>query len=394
MVTNLPAEARAKWVKVMEAKTPEEKLKALMEFLSAIPKHKGTENLVRQVRRQIAILRREIEERKRVRRKSGGPKFFIRKEGAAQIVILGLTNSGKSTLISTLTNAKPVISDIPYTTRTPIVGMMPYEDIQFQLIEAPALIEGASEGVAWGLKTISLARNADAILILLDASNNPISQLKIILRELDNAKIFITKPKGRVEIERRSSGGIQVVIMGKLVNATLDDIRLLLNSYRIYHALVKIYGEVSLSDIEDAIYESAVYKPTVIVLNKVDLLDRNSIKALISRIREIVGANMPIIAISATKGIGLRELGRILFEITGIIRVYTKQPNDNKPSDKPLILKKGATVLDAAKAIHSVLYKRFKYARVWGPSVKYPGERVGGDHILMDKDIIEIHIKK
>ncbi|HIQ02890.1 MAG TPA: TGS domain-containing protein [Desulfurococcales archaeon] len=394
MVTNLPAEAKAKWVKVMEAKTPEEKLKALMEFLSAIPKHKGTENLVRQVRRQIAILRREIEEKKRTKRRGGGPKFFVEKEGAAQIVILGLTNSGKSTLISTLTNAKPVISDIPYTTQTPVVGMMPYEDIQFQLVEAPALIEGASEGVAWGLKTIGLARNADAILILLDASNNPISQLKVILRELSNARILITKPKGRVEIERRSSGGIQIAIMGKLVNATLDDVRLLLHSYRIYHALVKIYGEVSLSDIEDAIYENAVYKPAVIVLNKIDLIDKNSIKALINRIRGIVGTDIPVIAVSAIKGIGLKELGKILFEITGIIRVYTKQPNDDKPSDRPLILRKGATVLDAAKAIHSALYKRFKYARVWGPSAKYPGERVGGDHILMDRDILEIHVKK
>ena len=394
MVTNLPAEAKAKWVKVMEAKTPEEKLKALMEFLSAIPKHKGTENLVRQVRRQIAILRREIEEKKRTKRRGGGPKFFVEKEGTAQIVILGLTNSGKSTLISTLTNAKPVISDIPYTTQTPIVGMMPYEDIQFQLVEAPALIEGASEGVAWGLKTIGLARNADAILILLDASNNPISQLKVILRELSNARILITKPKGRVEIERRSSGGIQIAIMGKLVNATLDDVRLLLHSYRIYHALVKIYGEVSLSDIEDAIYENAVYKPAVIVLNKIDLIDKNSIKALINRIRGIVGTDIPVIAVSAIKGIGLKELGKILFEITGIIRVYTKQPNDDKPSDRPLILRKGATVLDAAKAIHSALYKRFKYARVWGPSAKYPGERVGGDHILMDRDILEIHVKK
>jgi len=394
LVTNLPAEAKAKWVKVMEAKTPEEKLKALMEFLSAIPKHKGTENLVRQVRRQIAILRREIEEKKRTKRRGGGPKFFVEKEGAAQIVILGLTNSGKSTLISTLTNAKPVISDIPYTTQTPVVGMMPYEDIQFQLVEAPALIEGASEGVAWGLKTIGLARNADAILILLDASNNPISQLKVILRELSNARILITKPKGRVEIERRSSGGIQIAIMGKLVNATLDDVRLLLHSYRIYHALVKIYGEVSLSDIEDAIYENAVYKPAVIVLNKIDLIDKNSIKALINRIRGIVGTDIPVIAVSAIKGIGLKELGKILFEITGIIRVYTKQPNDDKPSDRPLILRKGATVLDAAKAIHSALYKRFKYARVWGPSAKYPGERVGGDHILMDRDILEIHVKK
>jgi len=394
MVTNLPAEARAKWVKVMEAKTPEEKLEALKEFLSAIPKHKGTENLVRQVKRQMAILRREVEERRRSKKSGRGPKFFVEKEGAAQVITLGLANSGKSTLIAALTNARPLVSNIPYTTQKPVVGMMPYEDIQFQLIEAPAIIEGASEGAAWGLKTIGLARNADAIIILLDASDNPISQLKLILRELNNAKLLITKPKGRVEIERRSSGGIQVLVMGRLVNATLDDVRLLLNSYRIYHALVKIYGEVSLDDIEDAIYESVIYKPTVIVLNKVDLIDEASLKSIINQIKSIVGDDVPVLTVSAKTGAGLKELGKVLFKITGIIRIYTKQPNEDKPSNRPLILKEGATVFDVAKAIHSILYKKFKYAKIWGPSAKYPGERVGGDHVVKDGDIVEIHTKK
>ena len=394
MVTNLPAEARAKWVKVMEAKTPEEKLEALKEFLSAIPKHKGTENLVRQVKRQMAILRREVEERRRSKKSGRGPKFFVEKEGAAQVITLGLANSGKSTLIAALTNARPLVSNIPYTTQKPVVGMMPYEDIQFQLIEAPAIIEGASEGAAWGLKTIGLARNADAIIILLDASDNPISQLKLILRELNNAKLLITKPKGRVEIERRSSGGIQVLVMGRLVNATLDDVRLLLNSYRIYHALVKIYGEVSLGDIEDAIYESVIYKPTVIVLNKVDLIDEASLKSIINQIKSIVGDDVPVLTVSAKTGAGLKELGKVLFKITGIIRIYTKQPNEDKPSNRPLILKEGATVFDVAKAIHSILYKKFKYAKIWGPSAKYPGERVGGDHVVKDGDIVEIHTKK
>ena len=187
----------------------------------------------------------------------------------------------------------------------PVVGMMPYEDIQFQLIEAPAIIKGASEGVAWGLKTIGLARNADAIIILLDALNNPIAQLKLILRELEAARILITKPKGRVEIERRSSGGIQVLVMGRLLNTTLDDVRLLLNSYRIYHALVKIYGEVSLGDIEDAIYESVVYKPTVIILNKIDLLSKDKVNKIKNEIRRLVGSDVPVLAVSAKTGSGL-----------------------------------------------------------------------------------------
>ncbi len=182
--------------------------------------------------------------------------------------------------------------------------------------------------------------------------------------------------------------------MGRLVNATLDDVRLLLNSYRIYHALVKIYGEVSLDDIEDAIYESVIYKPTVIVLNKVDLIDEASLKSIINQIKSIVGDDVPVLTVSAKTGAGLKELGKVLFKITGIIRIYTKQPNEDKPSNRPLILKEGATVFDVAKAIHSILYKKFKYAKIWGPSAKYPGERVGGDHVVKDGDIVEIHTKK
>ncbi len=392
MVTNLPAEAKAKWIKVMEAKSPQEKLKALEEFLSAVPKHKGTENLVRQIRRQMAILRREIEEQKR--RKGGrGPRFFVEKEGAAQIVLIGLTNSGKSAILSKLTNAKVQTSPIPYFTRKPSVGMMPFEDIKFQLVEAPALFKGAAQGGSWGLKTLGLARNADAIAIVLDATNNPIEQLKTILNELNEAKIFIKKPKGKVVIQRKSSGGIQVIISGRLLNATAKDVEKLLKDYKIYHALVRIFGEVTLDDVESAIFESSTYKPAVILLNKADLLNETQLRKILSDIEKSINYEVPVIAISAKSGRGLSGLGKVFFNITNIIRVYTKQPGEDKPSPQPLILKKGATVLDVAERVHSRLYKNFKYAKIWGPSAKYPGERVGKNHVLMDGDIVEIHTK-
>ncbi|OYT54663.1 MAG: GTP-binding protein [Desulfurococcales archaeon ex4484_217_2] len=392
MVTNLPAEAKAKWIKVMEAKTPQEKLKALEEFLSAVPKHKGTEKLIGQVRRQMAILRREIEEQRR-RRSGKGPKFFVEKEGAAQIVLLGLSNSGKSTLLTKLTNAKVLVSPVPYSTQKPAVGMMPFEDIKFQLVEAPAIFEGASRGEGWGLKSLGLARNADAIAIVLDASNNPIGQLKTILKELNEAKIFIRKPKGKVDIQRKSSGGIQVIISGKLVNATAKDVEKLLRDYRIYHALVRIFGEVTLDDVESAIFESTTYKPAIVLLNKVDLVDREEVNKIVAKIKALAGEEVPIIPVSAKNSLGLKELGKIFFKITEIIRVYTKQPGEDEPSPQPLILKKGSTVLDVAERVHSRLYKNFKYAKIWGPSAKYPGERVGKNHVLMDGDIVEIHAK-
>jgi len=390
LVTNLPPEARAKFIKYKEAKTPEEKLKALQEFISAVPKHKGTENLLYWARRRMAELREQIEERKRRRRSGRGPTFFIEKEGAAQLVMLGLANCGKSSLLTKLTNAKPTIADYPFTTKMPVPGMLQYQDIQFQIIEAPALLPGAADGVAWGLKVLGLARNADGLIMVLDASKDLLSQFKIIITELEKAGIKTTKPKGYVTIDKSRGGhGIRVIMYGKIIDATADDVRKLLESYRIYSAIVKIYGVVTLRDVEDSIMERTVYKPTIILINKIDLVKP---KERIQKLRELIPLEVPLLHVSAKTGEGLEELGSLIFKMLDLVRIYTKEPN-NKPSDKPLVLKRGSTVLDVAKAIHKRLYEGFAYAKIWGPSAKYPGEKVGASHIVEDGDIVEIHTK-
>ncbi len=387
VVTNLPAEAKAKFVKYMEAKTPEEKLRALQEFLSAVPKHKGTENLIRWARKRMAELREEIEERKR--KKSGGsqPSFFIEKSGAAQIVMLGFTNVGKSSLLRALTGAKAEVADYPYTTKRPIPGALKYRDIEFQLIEAPAIIPS---GGAWNGKVLGLAKNADGLMLVIDASKEPIKQFQLLQKILRENGIHITKPRGYVIIERgRGVHGIQVKLYGKLL-CTLDEVRKLLESYRIYNAIVKVYGEVDLDAIEESIFETVVYKPTIVILNKVDLVDNS----VVEEFRKSIPSNIPVLTASAIHGhVNKDEVGRVIFDLLELVRVYTKPPL-GEPSKKPLVLKRGSTVLDVAKAVHSELYERFAYARIWGPSAKYPGQRVGPDHIVEDGDIVEINIRK
>jgi ribosome-interacting GTPase 1 len=387
-VTNLPAEARAKWIKVMEAKSIEEKIKALEEFLSAVPKHKGTANLRLWATRRLAELREELEERRR--RKTGrGVSFFIEKEGAAQVIVTGLPNSGKSSLVALLTGAKTKIADYPFSTTRPVPGMLRYKDIYFQLIDTPPLQIG---GGIWNNRVIGLIRNSDAVLLVLDNSRDPLRDYLLIRRELERSGILLYKPRGRVVIERERVGksGIRVTIMGRLVDATIDDVRRLLESYRIYNAHVKIYGVVTLDDVEQAIFEAKTYKPSIIVINKADL-DLRKAKEKALEIHKLA-KNTPIIIGSAKLRRGFEELGEILFKLLDIIRVYTKQPN-GPVSEKPLILRRGATILDVAKAIHKDFVEKFKYARIWGPSAKYPGEKTGLDHVVEDGDIVEIHIK-
>jgi ribosome-interacting GTPase 1 len=389
MVTNLPAEAKAKWAEVVACRSLPEKVKLMREFLSLVPKHKGTSKLVANVKRRIAELEEEIE-KSRNRRKGSGSGFAIPKEGAGQIVILGPPNVGKSSLLTLVTNAKPEISPLPFTTKKPIPGMLQYEDIQFQLVEAPAIVEGAAEGRMEGTQTLSLARNADGLILMVDLSDNPVTQLAMLLSELERAGIVVEKPEGEVEIVRRSHGiGIQIIGGGMLVDCTYNDVKALLNSYRITSALVKISGKVSLDDIENSLFSSSVYKPAVIVANKFDTPNAKVNLMLLKK--EISERKIPFLVSSCLNKEGLEKLGETIFRMLEVIRIYTKEPSSKEPSEKPLVLKKGASVIDVAKKLHSEMYRNFKYARIWGPSAKYPGEKVGSNHALMDGDIVEIH---
>jgi ribosome-interacting GTPase 1 len=149
MPANLPAEAKQKYREASLARNPEEKIKKLQEFMSLFPKHKGTENLRAQVKRKISLLKQEIEDKKQKRTGvSSGPRDFVEKEGDAQIVLLGPTNVGRSSLLSTLTNAKVAVLDYPYTTTESTPGMFNYQDLQLQMVETPAIMEGSSEGGA------------------------------------------------------------------------------------------------------------------------------------------------------------------------------------------------------------------------------------------------------
>ncbi|MDH5495366.1 MAG: 50S ribosome-binding GTPase, partial [Candidatus Bathyarchaeota archaeon] len=272
MPTNLPVEAKKKWNEASTTRNPKAKLQLLQEFLSLVPKHKGTEKLRAQVKTKMATLRREAKEKKRKKIGAHGPKLFIEKEGAAQIVILGQTKAGRSSLLASITNAKVEVSNYPFTTHEPVPGMLPFEDLQFQIVEAPAIIRGAAEGKTWGQQTLALARNADGLILMVDLAENPVGQLSLILNELENARILVKKPTARVEIERKHMGvGLRIFVIGQLVNCTLKDVETLLKSYRVSNAVVKIYGDAQLDDVEDSIFESAVFRPTIIVANKFDV---------------------------------------------------------------------------------------------------------------------------
>lgn len=391
MPANLPPDARKKWAEVEATRNPKERLQRMGEFVSLVPKHKGTAKTLAQVKKQMAILRKEIEEKKKKRATRSGPKLFLEKEGAAQVALIGLTKAGKSSLLAAVTNAKVEISPVPYTTRAPTPGIMSYEDIQFQIVEAPALMEGSADGKAWGPQTLATARNADGLILIVDLSQDPVKQLSLILGEMERARIITSKPRGRVEIERKYMGaGMRIILVGTLIDCSMRDIEELLRSYRITDAVVKISGEITLNDIEDSIFESTIYKPAIIVANKADLEDSG---ANLERLKAYVGNRLPLVAVSCEKRRGLEKLGGILFKALGIMRVYTKEPNEREYSKRPFILKNGATIYDLAKDIHSDFRERFNFAKVWSKRLVFSPQKVGSTFVLADGDVAEIHTK-
>lgn len=391
MPTNLPPDAKKKWAEVEATKYPRERLQRMEEFLSLVPKHKGTLKLRGQIKKQMAALRREIEEKKRKKAGKGGPKLFIEKEGAAQIAIIGLTKAGRSSLITAVTNAKAEISSNLYATREPVPGVMDYKDIQFQIIEAPALMGGSADGRAWGLQTLGLARNADGLILMVDLSQNPVEQLSLILNELEKARILVSKPKARVDIERKYMGaGLRIILVGKLLDCTMKDVEALLKSYRIMDAVVKISGEATLDEVEEAIFGSATYKPAIIVANKIDL-EGSDVKLKV--LDTYVEDKLPVLAVSCERRIGLGKLGEILYKALDIMRIYTKEPSEKGFSKKPFILKNGSTVYDLAKSIHSDFSKNFSFAKIWAERLVFSPQKVGSTFALNDGDIVEIHVK-
>ncbi|RKY78943.1 GTP-binding protein HSR1 [candidate division KSB1 bacterium] len=327
MPANLPPDYYAAERKLKETSDPEEKVKILKNMLSIMPKHKGTEHLRGQLRRKIKKLQSDSQ-KKNISGRSG-IFDYIPKEGAGQVVIAGFPNSGKSTLFTNLTNARSTIAEFPFSTFSPIPGMMKYEDIQIQVIDLPPVSEEHIDRVV-----INIVRLADLVLIICDLSDVVWrDKLKRVLSVFQERKIIFKK-----------------------------------------------------EGVSNPITSTAV-KSTVIFGNKIDNATEQN-KSLPGEI----DIDIPFITGSALKAININTLKSALFEGLHIIRVYTKTPGYKPDMDSPYILKKGATVHSLAAVIHKDIETRMKYARIWGCN-NYAGQRVEREHILCDKDIVEIHTR-
>lgn len=381
--TNLPAEARHKLAEYQYARDIETKIRVLEEALGLIPDHKGTEKLRRQLRKRLAELRRELEERKS-KRLGGQDQFSVPKEAWAQIALIGPANSGKSSLFNAITGASSPVADYQLTTSRPYVGMMIYEGVEVQLVDLPPILTVDLIETNVASRCIGIARNSDLIAVVIDASRDVQSQLMAVLDLLEDYGISLKVRACEIEIVRTDSGGIRLVVEGEL-SCTYDEVKRLLNDVGIRSAIVKVRGYASIDDIEDHLIKQLTYKRGVVILGKADVCGADELRRSIEVVEEM---GLKALATSAHDRSNVEVVKEVLFSQLGMMRVYTRK--DGIISPKPILVRQGATVRELAELIHRELAENMRYAKVWGRSVRVQGERVGPEHVLMDRDVVEI----
>ena len=325
MPANLTPEYKAAEQEYRQAREPEQKLACLERMLSLIPKHKGTEKMQADLKRRIARLRDSLQKR-------GGRRGFaikVEPEGAAQVVLVGPPNSGKSTLLECTTNARAEVGDHPFTTRLPTPGMLVFENLQFQLVDLPPLDEEQTQ--PWVYDVI---RRADSALLVVDAAApDCVESVERVLRLLAAKKIELV-------------GGMRAERGGQPVRRV----------------------------------------PTVVLANKMDVEGARSGAEKLERRFEPDILVLPMSAFEED----FASLGRAIFDSNRLIRVYSKSPGKEPDLDRPFVMRRGQTLMDFANLVHKDFAEKLKYARVWGVG-KFDGQRIQRDQALEDGDVVELH---
>jgi ribosome-interacting GTPase 1 len=345
MPANLSPEYRAAADAYRRARDPEERLERLREMLSVIPKHKGTDHLQADLKRRI----RELDEELAGPRKGGarsGPALVVRPEGAAQVALVGPPSAGKSSLHARLTGSGARTGPYPFTTRFPEPGMLRWEDVAFQLVDLPPV--SADHPLPW---LGSALQSADACLLVVDLSDPD------CLRHIE------------------------------FTQAALRDRKVVLDTEWPVDARTGDTANAGTADEADVF---ALQLPTLLIANKADLLEHPDTD--VEALAELEEPHFPTLLTSAETGRGLGELGAWLWRALGLVRVYTKSPGKAVTHDRPFTLRRGQrTVGDVARLVHREMEQTLRYARVWGRSVAADGQHVGRDHLLDDRDVVELH---
>ncbi|HKZ42420.1 MAG TPA: GTP-binding protein [Candidatus Hodarchaeales archaeon] len=372
--------------------TIEERIADIEAELTKTKYNKATASHFATLRAKLSRLRSEqIENVQRAKSTGSSAGFGIKKHGDATVILLGWPSVGKSTLLNAITNQESKVAAYDFTTLDAIPGMMnytgKYAGTNIQIIDLPGIIEEAAHGKGRGRQVFSSVRNSDLILILIDATR-PYAHLDIIKNELYVANVRINQHPRNIRILKRDRGGINVTGINAKMEYGAEEVRNILREYRINSADVFINDfDASLEDVIDAVAGNRLFVPALIAMNKVDLIPREALKEM----KERIGSFVPI---SAEKKWNLEALKEEIANAIRLMRIYLRRPGQKADMEEPMIIKLGSTIEDLSRKIHKRFIDDFRFASVWGRSAKYPGQKVGLDHVLEDSDVVKIVLKK
>ncbi len=360
------------------------KIVVLEEELSTTKYNKRTQHHIGDIKAKIARLKEEHQ--KNLSSKGKGHGFLFKKTGDATAVVIGFPSVGKSTLLNAITNANSPVAEYAFTTLTCIPGMLDYNDAKIQVLDLPGILEGASAGRGSGKEVLACLQSADLLLILVDVINP--GYLNIIIKELNEVGIRINQHPPLIKIIKRAKGGIDLNYI-KLTKTNEENIKTILKEFRLNNCSVIIKEDITDEQLIDFIDGNKKYMPTIISLNKIDLVEADELENIKSLIK-------PDICISAGKKLNTEELKGLIFKKLDILRIYCKEAGKKADTKHPLIIKKElgiVTLKDVCLKLHKDFLSKFKYARIWGKSSKFPGIPVRRlDYVVEDGDIIEIHL--
>lgn len=347
-------------------------------------RNKATMGHLGLLKARLAKLRRELITPK----SSGGGAgegFDVAKTGDARIGFVGFPSVGKSTLISNLAGVYSEVAAYEFTTLTTVPGVIKYKGAKIQMLDLPGIIEGAKDGKGRGRQVIAVARTCSLIYIVLDVLK-PIQHKKLIEKELEGFGIRLNKKPPEIVLRKKDKGGIACQFLTQQSELDVETVKTILGEYKIHNADVLVKYDATCDDLVDVIEGNRVYMPCIYVLNKIDQI---SIEEL-----EIIYKIPHAVPISAHHKWNYDDLLEKTWEYLNLKRIYTKPKGQLPDYEAPVILPADRlTGEDFCNKIHRSIIKEFRYALVWGTSVKHNPQKVGKDHVLHDEDVVQI-VKK
>jgi len=352
--------------------TIEERIKEIEDVLAKTPHHKATNKFIGLMRAKIARLKDE--QWQKSGGGGGGGGFAVAKTGDASVVLVGFPSVGKSTLINKLTNAQSKVGVYDFTTLNVVPGMMDYKGAKIQIFDIPGIIRGAAVGKGRGKEVISVVRNSNLIIIMVDPKyQNRVEEIK---KELTEAGIRLNQLPPKILINKSPTGGLEVN-SNLALPFDLATTKEIAKEFRLVNGEIIIKEKVTLDQLIDAFLGNRVYLPYLVILNKADLLPKNQKTGVFD------------LFLSAEKSEGIDELKELIWQKLNFARVYLKRPGNPPDMENPFIFKKGESLNDLKNRISICEKDTFKIARIFGPGSKFPNQEVPLSFLPQEGTIVE-----